>query len=416
MRTEGARLRVLMLITNLGQGGAERVFHDHATAFAELRMTVEQAVFAGDYDDAYQTQLPLHQLRTSAWLSWLGPLGRLLGRALALRRLVASRQFDVVVSHMDGANWVNCLSASCAAKVLVVHGSVMHDLNQRGWRQWLRMKLIIPALYRRAEVTVAVSEGIKRELVNLGIESVEAIPNFFDIVAIRRASIADLPAEAVGLFDGSDVLVTSGRLTAQKNQLELLHLYADMKATRSELRLAILGDGERRNELLDACRKLGLRARHPWPHAPSADAAHADVWFLGYQKNPFAFLSRARLFLFPSLWEGFPLALCEAMACGVPVLSADCPTGPREILAPDTDPKPMRATVAEFTKAGVLLPMLENDATRKAWANAALRLLETPVERQRLIEGGFLAIARLDRELIVYRWQEMLQRASGMRE
>ena len=111
VHVERRRLRVLMLITNLGQGGAERVFHDHATAFAEKGMTVEQVVFAGDYQDAYQTPLPLHELRIPAWLSRLGSPGRLVGRARALSRLADAGRFDVVVSHLDGANWVNALSS-----------------------------------------------------------------------------------------------------------------------------------------------------------------------------------------------------------------------------------------------------------------------------------------------------------------
>lgn len=415
MESDSRRLRILMLITNLGQGGAERVFHDHATAFAESGMTVEQAVFAGDYADAYQTPLPLHQLRTPVWLAWLGAPGRLIGRALALRRLAVRGRFDVVVSHMDGANWVNALSSSRGAKLLVVHGSVVHDRNQRGCRQWLRTRVVIPALYNRAEVIVAVSEGIRRELVALGVQHAEAIPNFFDVPAIESAATAELPDEGAGLFDAGDVLVTSGRLSVQKNQLELLRLYAAIRARRPGIRLAILGDGERRDELLAACNALGLRIRHPWAQPRSADASDADVWFLGYQKNPFAFLARARLFLFPSLWEGFPLALCEAMACGVPVLSADCPTGPREILAPDTEPVPMQAIYAEATQAGVLLPMLDSEASRHTWVNEVLRLLDTPALCQKLVEGGKAAVVRLDRRVILARWRTVLQLVAGLR-
>jgi len=414
MHTERRFPRVLMLITNLGQGGAERVFHDHATAFAASGMSVEQAVFAGDYLDAYQTPLPLHQLRTPGWLTWLGPAGRLLGRALALSRLAAAGRFDVVVSHMDGANWVNALSSTGAAKVLVVHGSVMHDGNQRGWRQWLRTRLMIPVLYNRGDVVVAVSEGIRRELLALGVDRTEAIPNFFDIAALQNAASLELPPLGVGLFDMGDVLITSGRLFMSKNQLELLRLYAAIKERRPNVRLAILGDGEQRDELLAECRELGLRTRHPWDSSLTEDVGNADVWFLGYQKNPFVFLARARVFLFPSLWEGFPLALCEAMACGIPVLSADCPTGPREILAPQTEPIPLQATSAEFTEAGVLLPMLDSEASREIWTSAVLDLLDAPAAREKMVEGGLLAVSRLDRSVILTRWQAVLWRMTGV--
>ena len=408
-------MKVLMLITNLGQGGAERVFHDHATAFAANGIAVEQAVFAGDYDDAYQTQLPLHHLPIAGWLSWLGAPGRLIARAIALRSLVEAKGFDVVVSHMDGANWVNALSGSIAGKVLVVHGSLLHDKNQLGWRQWMRTRALIPFLYNRAQAPVGVSEGIRRELIQLGVRRAEAIPNFFDLAAIKRAAAEELPDEAMEAFEHMDVLVTSGRLSAQKNQVELLRLFAVIRARRAGVRLLVLGDGERREELLLACRDLGLRARHPWSDSPSADASAADVWFLGYQKNPFPFLTRSQLFVFPSLWEGFPLSLCEAMACGVPVVSSDCPTGPREIIAPDTDPTPLQATSAVFTDAGVLLPMLDSDESREIWTKTVLQLLDAPDRLSELAKGGAAAVERLDRGVILARWHAVLQRVAGSR-
>lgn len=416
METVCQPLRVLMLITNLGQGGAERVFHDHATAFARSGMWVEQAVFAGHYDAAYQNELRMHELCIPRWLRWFGAVGRIIARALALRRIVEVGNFDVVVSHMDGANWVNVLSGSNAKKVLVVHGTVLHDHNQGGWRQWLRIHSLIPYFYNRANATVAVSEGIRRELIDLGVRNVHAIKNFFDLAAISRAASSKLSAEFDGLFSSSDVLITSGRLSVQKNQVELIRLFSSIKSRRSKVRLAILGEGELRYELLTACAAHGLRAWHPWGGLPSADAQVADVWFFGYQKNPFAFMARSRLFLFPSAWEGFPLALCEAMACGVPVLSADCPTGPREIIAPNTDPVPMQASTAEFWPAGVLLPMLDSDASHRAWVNAVSLLLDQASLRRQLVTAGLAAVKQLDQKVILGRWLQLFQSLVGARD
>ena len=81
-----------------------------------------------------------------------------------------------------------------------------------------------------------------------------------------------------------------------------------------------------------------------------------DVYLLGFQKNPFKFISKSKIFVFPSLYEGFPNALLEAMACGVPVVSSDCKSGPREILAAETGLK-METKTIEYAKYGVLLPV-----------------------------------------------------------
>jgi glycosyltransferase involved in cell wall biosynthesis len=79
----------------------------------------------------------------------------------------------------------------------------------------------------------------------------------------------------------------------------------------------ILGEGEERNRLQTLIRELGLEQ-------------HAVL--VGFVKNPFAFLARARVFVLCSDWEGLPGALIQALACGTPVVATDCDSGPREIL------------------------------------------------------------------------------------
>ncbi len=406
------RLRVLLLITNLGKGGAQRVFHDHALALSAVH-DVEEAVFDVQQDQRiYDTSLPLHDLRRSDLLSKLGPIGRLLSRAVMLRSLVASRGFDVVISHMDGANWVNVLSFSAAKKVLVVHGTVLRDANVPAVQQWFRRHLIFPWLYNMAHSTVAVSEGIARELsLECGVRNACAIPNFFELQAIRLRAKEALDPPQEFIFNYPAVLITSGRMAEQKKQIHLLDMLAGLHKRGVRARLVVLGDGELRASLLAKSRELGFRTV-PVYESGAEGMDDGDVYFLGYVSNPYQYLARSTLFLFPSGWEGFPLALCEAMIAGVPVLSADCPTGPREILAPGTVRDTYDLREAELAQNGVLLPMVESSQDLDVWVATVERLLADAGQREQLKQHASQAVKALDRKAVVGQWLALLQRVA----
>lgn len=409
---EVKRLRVLLLITNLGKGGAQRVFHDHALAFSAVHH-VEEAVFDLSHDHRiYDTGLPLHDLQRNDWLSRLGPLGRLFSRALALRKLVRERNFDVVVSHLDGANWVNVLSGTSAKKIAVIHGSVLYDQGQSWQRKWFRLHVIPRVIYDRATVTVAVSQGVDKELREAcGLSNVRVIQNFFDLQQIRDLARDPLPEGERVVFSGGHTLVTSGRLTPGKRQSALLKMSALLKGRGTRSRLVVLGDGESRAELLSEARRLGLQVYEVWD--PTVElSADFDVYFFGYVANPYRYLARATLFLFPSAWEGFPLALCEAMIAGVPALSADCPTGPREILAPGTVRDAYDLRQAELAQNGVLLPMVESPQDLDVWVETVEMLLADPGLRDQLKQHAAQAVKPLDRHVVVGQWLALLERVT----
>ena len=400
-----------MLITNLGKGGAQRVFHDHSLAFSAAH-DVEEAVFDLQQDQRiYDTGFALHDLRRNDLLSKLGPIGRLLSRALALRKLVARSGFDVIISHMDGANWVNVLSFSPAKKILVVHGTVLRDENVPAVQQWFRKRLIFPWLYNLADSTVAVSQGIERELsLACGVRNACAIPNFFELQAVTDRARQTLDGAQASIFDHPAVLVTSGRLAEQKKQSHLLDMMAALRGRGRPARLVFLGDGELRDILIAKSQALGLRTFHVWgSDAQCVD--DCDVYFLGYVTNPYQYLARSTLFLFPSGWEGFPLSLCEAMIAGVPVLSADCPTGPREILAPGTVRDDYDLRSAEMAQNGVLLPIIESQQDMEVWVDAIERLLGDVTLQNGLRVNAAQTMKALDRDAVVGQWQQLIESA-----
>jgi glycosyltransferase involved in cell wall biosynthesis len=168
----------------------------------------------------------------------------------------------------------------------------------------------------------------------------------------------------------------AGRLTAQKDFPTLVRAFARLRARRPA-RLVILGAAKRprrRESLLALARDLGV-----------AD----DVWLPGCVENPLRYLARSAVFALSSRWEGLPAVLIEAMACGCPVVSTDCPGGSREIL--------------EDGRWGPLVPPGEPEAL----AAAIGELLSAPPERKDLRRRA----ACFDRERAVDGYLEVLERA-----
>jgi glycosyltransferase involved in cell wall biosynthesis len=406
------RKKLLMVIPNLGLGGAQRAFHDHSVEL-QKRYDVTEAVFNLDEPNIYPSGNKLENLDVAGGGNALNKATNFMKRITRLRALKSYLQADVCVSHLEGADYVNLLSKGGEKVILLIQGSKVHDRNINGPLGWLRKKVMMPALYKRADRIVTVSRDIMPEIIEtFGVDAnkVLTIHNSFDVERVWAQAQEPLPAELQAVYDAAPILVTSARLAIQKNQAPLLDIFADL-LQRLSAKLVFIGDGELRNELTAKARMLGLRVYEVWKQEPLS--ADYDVYFMGLQQNPFKFIRPADLFVFPSGWEGFPLALGEAMICGAAVVTTDCPTGPREMLAPATTTPLTPIRTAERAEFGVLMPMLTEEDTLQAdenvWVDTIEQLLVNPAERLRL---GQLAQQRMEdftHKKIFQRWSEVIE-------
>ena len=184
--------------------------------------------------------------------------------------------------------------------------------------RWLKRRLL-RAGYGQAHRAIAVSEGVREGMIQwyrLPPNQVATLPNFIDVDQLDRLSAAPGPELDRQRFQ----LVSVGRLHPQKGHCFLLEALSDLVNQRGlqQLQLQLLGQGVLEKELREFVDRNKLQEH---------------VKFNGFVDNPFAFMRQCQLFCFPSLYEGLPLALLEAMGCGVPVLAANCRSGPSEVLA-----------------------------------------------------------------------------------
>ena len=312
--------RVACLINSMEGGGAERAVqsllryavergHSEVVLLLLLENRVHLDVPVG---------IPVLARRRSA-RSGVGKILSLLPQALWLRRIVRSREITAVVSHLERSNLANGLSkvlGSTHRVVMTEHTNPSRNYTGRGLGAQA-MRWLIRRIYPLADVVLAVSEGAKHSLVNdFGIPAT-SVAVAYDPCDLRRVrALALESADMPWPDEDTPVICTVGRLVVPKGHVHLLRAVARLRGA-IPARLILIGVGPLERELREQAADLGI-----------CDS----VAFLGWQDNPCKYLARSTLFAFSSLWEGFGIALVEALACGVPVVAFDCESGPREIL------------------------------------------------------------------------------------
>jgi glycosyltransferase involved in cell wall biosynthesis len=323
-------------------GGAERMLLTVAQELADRGYAVDLLVVSsfGPYRSEVRPPLNVVDLKAKGVLASLPKLVKYL-------RLHTPK---VLFTGLGRCNLVAIWARALARKSLRVCISERNTLSiSTAHSRSLRARItpfFAKHWYPKADAIVAISKGVAFDLVEtLGLpqEKINVIYNPAVSNRIIEKS-RDPSVHPWFLSNNSPVILSVGRLGPQKDYLTLIKAFSVLLARR-EARLIILGEGPLRKELAELAKKLGI-----------AD----DIAFPGFVDNPFAYMRQADVFVLSSRWEGFGNVLAEAMACGTPVVSTNCPNGPAEIL--------------ENGKWGRLVPVGDPDAL----ASAIMETLDEP--------------------------------------
>jgi glycosyltransferase involved in cell wall biosynthesis len=425
---------LLFFIFRLHGGGAERMVSNLSTDLS-AKYEVKIAIFDASEvtypfgGELLKIQLPFSD--NTAENKWWAKAIRLAVLVFKLRTIKKRHKIDVSVSLGEQANIINILSGTAKKNVLSVRTLLSEqilDFNHSGI-----LTTFVRLLYNRAYRVVVPSKLAALDLsrhFNVQPGRLSVIYNYLDEERIDRLSQEKIADPFLQQLFSYPVLLNVGRITRAKGQWLLPALLDRLKKSHPGWKLVIIGEpeegGTAKQWLADRTAELGLSLYDGLQHWPAvakdgrlapADIEAHDVFLIGYQGNPFQYMKQSRLLLFPSLFEGFPNTLLEAMKCGLPVISSDCRSGPREILAPDTDPG-YTTDQLETTPYGILAPPLpvENiftpvpQKTIEEWMKATLLMIQEEDRRAAFIQNGYRRVKDFNREETLRQWEEIIDR------
>ena len=363
-------MRIMLAVSSMVAGGAERVAatlvnHWSASGHKVALVTVASTDLDFYALDARVTRIALDLNRSSN--SWRDFVVDNFKRLRKLRSAIRDFKPEVILSFLDTTN-VRMLLASIGTGVPVIveeHTDPTQSSTNR------TVKFLRRLLYKRARAVVVLHPGIAqwaRGFVRS--EAIHVIPNPISLQFRKNGRVE--PAK-----DGPRVIAI-GRLEAVKGFDMLLRAFAQIAQQHPGWSLMIIGDGSEREQLQELAAALHISDRVSWE---------------GAVKEPEKELHRSDLFVLSSRYEGFPMALLEAMACGLPVVSFDCPSGPRAIIHDGED--------------GLLVPPNEIGGL----AAAISRLMSSEDERKRLGEHATHVVERFGLEKIADMWNAVFEQA-----
>ncbi|MDF1535044.1 MAG: glycosyltransferase [bacterium] len=349
-----SRKHIAIFVSYSGQGGVEHVMNLLSREFVAKGVRVDLVLSraAGAHLGSIPRGVNIVDLRTRHTYSAIFRLAKYL-RTTPPDALLAVKHRGILTAVL--ARFISEYKGMLAGNI---HTNVSASLKHSSWLKRTGYISGMRLFYKWTDLVIGVSQGVADDIMKItGLPPQKVITIHNPVVTEELFSKAALPADHPWFKEtGVPVILGMGRLTKQKDFHTLIQAFAMVRKGRQG-RLMILGDGGDLESLKELAEKLGVAG---------------DVEFPGFQKNPFPYLAGSSLFVLSSRWEGFGMVLVEALALGVPVVSTDCPSGPREILengrygflVPVEDPMALSRAIGNTLDNPIPSDVLETAASR----------------------------------------------------
>lgn len=315
-----------------------------------------------------------------------------------IKEICLQNEIDLIVSVGEVANFRAILSKKLFRNKVHVYAS-QHLHPETNCFKFDRIRL----LYPHADKVICVSRTIEMALKEkYRLNNLLTIYNMIDIQSSLEKANEPILEKYKKLVDGKPLFINIGRLSFQKGQWFLIRSFKEVTRKHKDAILFILGEGHLKSELKELINDLNLEN---------------NVFLIGTQENVYPFLKNSKCFILTSLFEGFPFTLIETLLMGVPVISTDCKTGPRECLCPslNLDQKIIYPYYGEY---GILIEPFEQklkfskdkvDNKEKIISDLIIKFIEDPGLIKKY-KNGFHRAKNFDKDLILNKWEQLFNK------
>ena len=368
-----SKKKLLFVIPSLTGGGAERVVIHLINYLDKDKHDIVLVIFKDIRDCEKNLHSPVEIICLNKKSRW--DFFKLI---LRLRKIMLDYKPNAVISLMFYTNIISVIARlflRTKFRLIISEHNYPRKYLPKAPLGWLK-KWLMNLTYPRADLILTVSKSIERvikEDFNIQPEKIKTIYNPIPLEDIKGKSQEGV--EHPFFKNGNaKVIIGIGRLLEQKRFDSLLRAFSIVRGKKEKVYLIILGEGKLREELEVLSSQLKVSK---W------------IDFVGFKDNPYAWISKADIFVLSSDYEGLPMVLLEAMACGVPVVSTDCPSGPGEIITNG--------------KNGILVPT----ANEEALADAIFNLLNDKNLQKKFSEEGKKRVEDFRVEKIVKQYEQV---------
>jgi len=369
-KPEGAQ-RVLVVISSLGGGGAERVVTDLCEYLAKEGRHVTLLTLSGEDKDVYRlsnrvSRVRIEIRRTSN--SIFQTLRNAVWHIQKIKLTIQSCQPDVVISFIDQTN-VRVLLSLINTNIPAIVSERIHPAYHDIGKIWkIARRLTYPfaqaLVVQTSDVRDWASKYYKQKCIYV-------IPNAF-----RSQRFGNMTRSKTSLLKPSLILAV-GRLNRQKGFDLLIEAFRRSELAEQNWHLAILGEGPERDALESQINSASFNNAVSLP----GFVQHIAEWY-----------AKADMFILSSRYEGFPNALLEAMQYSLPCIAFDCPSGPSDII--------------DHGKNGLLVPPQNLEALK----NALIQLAQSPELRSEFGKNGTEVNQSFSPETVYRKWSQIIDK------